>query len=181
MAAIPELHTPRLLLRAFAPADATAVQRLAGDEAVASTTLNIPHPYPDGVAEAWIATHAGAFDRGESLSLAVARATTGELVGAVGLVTINQTHARAEIGYWIGKPYWGNGYCTEAARALIDYAFNVLGLHRVYAYHLTRNPASGRVMRKLGLVHEGRLREHALKWGVFEDLELYGLLHDQRP
>lgn len=179
MPAIPELHTPRLLLRAFVPADAPAVQRLAGDQAIASTTLNIPHPYPDGVAEAWIATHAAAFDRGESLSLAVVLAATGELVGAVALVHINLEHARAEIGYWIGKAYWGKGYCTEAAGALIDYAFRTLELNRIYAYHLTRNPASGRVMQKLGMVHEGGLRQHVLKWDAFEDLEVYGLLRDE--
>ena len=68
MAVVPELRTPRLLLRAFILADAPAVQRLAGDQAIASTTLNIPHPYPDGAAEAWIATHAAAFERLESLS-----------------------------------------------------------------------------------------------------------------
>ena len=181
MAAIPELRTPRLQLRAFTLADAPAVQRLAGDEAIASTTLNIPHPYPDGVAEAWIATHAAAFERLESLSLAVVLVATGELVGATGLVGINKAHSRAEIGYWTGKPYWGNGYCTEAAGALIDYAFRTLELNRIYAYHLTRNPASGRVMQKLGMTHEGRLRQHALKWDAFEDLEVYGLLREERP
>jgi [ribosomal protein S5]-alanine N-acetyltransferase len=85
------------------------------------------------------------------------------------------------MGYWIGVPYWGRGYCTEAAGALLAHAFGPLGLHRVHATHLTRNPASGRVMQKLGMRHEGRMREHFLKWGVFEDVERYGILDREWP
>ncbi|MEJ7812744.1 MAG: GNAT family N-acetyltransferase [Gemmatimonadaceae bacterium] len=171
----PTLHTSRLVLRPFVADDAPAVQRLAGDRDIASTTLNIPHPYEDGMAEAWIATHEDAFARSEGLTLAVTSRDDGALIGAVG-IAINLRSSRAELGYWIGKPYWGRGYCTEAAAALVAYAFDVLDLNRVHATHLTWNPASGRVMRKIGMTYEGRLREHERKWGVFEDIEKYGIL-----
>jgi RimJ/RimL family protein N-acetyltransferase len=80
------------------------------------------------------------------------------------------------LGYWIGKPYWSKGYCTEAGKEMLRYGFIVLGLNRIHASYLSRNPASGRVMEKLGMIHEGTRRQHVLKWDVFEDVELKGIL-----
>lgn len=174
----PTIQTERLLLRPFSKVDALAVQRLAGEKDVASTTLNIPHPYPDGLAEQWIATHREGSERGESLAFAIVRRADDVLIGTMSL-QINRRHARAELAYWVGKPYWNSGYCTEAARAIVRYGFETLGLERVFARHLTRNPASGRVMQKVGMVYEGRLRKHVRKWGQFEDLELYGMLREE--
>jgi RimJ/RimL family protein N-acetyltransferase len=171
----PTLHTGRLLLRPFDQSDAAEVQRLAGDWVIADTTLNIPHPYQDGMAEEWIATHQPKFEAGELVNFAIILRDTGDLIGAMGLV-INARFQRAGLGYWIGKPHWGQGYCTEAGRAVVDYAFDELNLNRVHSCHLTRNPASGRVMQKLGMVHEGRARQHVKRWDVYEDLELYGIL-----
>jgi [ribosomal protein S5]-alanine N-acetyltransferase len=171
----PTLETPRLTLRPFTRADAPAVQRLVGDRDVASTTLSIPHPYEDGMAEQWIATHQELFDRGTGVIFAISLRSEQALVGAVGL-RLEPRHAHAELGTWIGKPYWRHGYATEAAAVVLHYGFEGLGLHRIFARHFTRNPASGRVLQKLGMRHEGCLRQHALKWGVFEDTEFYGIL-----
>jgi RimJ/RimL family protein N-acetyltransferase len=173
----PLLLTPRLLIRSFLQTDARRVQLLAGDAAIADTTLNIPHPYEDGMAEAWIAGHAEQFKRGEQAHFAVVLRAADELVGAVGLTFVS-THARAELGYWIGRPYWSQGYCTEAARALLGYAFMARGVNRVQATHLSRNPASGRVMQKLGMQHEGTARQYFRKAGRFEDVERYAVLRD---
>lgn len=179
--ALPRITTPHLVLRPLTMADAPDVQRLAGDRAIASTTASIPLPYEDGVAEQWIATHRRRFEEDAGLDLAVTRGADGLLVGAIGL-RVERAHDRAELGYWIGKPYWGRGYATEAARALVHYGFDSLRLHRIYARHLTRNPASGRVLRKIGMTHEGHRRQHEKKWGVREDDELYGMLRDDpRP
>ena len=177
----PTLRTDRLVLRPFALSDASEVQRLAGDEAVASTTSNVPHPYEDGMAEAWIGTHQGRFEKGELVNFAITLAGDGSLVGAIGLI-IRADNDRAALGYWIGKPYWNSGYCTEAARAVLRYGFEELGLHRIHASHLARNPASGRVMEKLGMTREGLLRQHVKKRGVFEDNVEYGILKSEyRP
>jgi RimJ/RimL family protein N-acetyltransferase len=173
----PTLDTTRLVLRPFTPADAPAVQALAGSREVAYSTLNIPHPYPDGAAEAWIASLPEAYERGEAAVFGVALQEGGELVGTCGL-RLELPHSRAEIGYWIGHDYWGRGIASEAAAAAVEFAFGRLGLHRVYAHHYTRNPASGVVLRKLGMRHEGTCRAHVLKWGKFEDIELYGLLRE---
>ncbi len=178
MAERPELKTDRLLLRPFILADAPAVQRLAGDRDIASTTLSIPHPYEVGMAEQWINALQGRFEQGDFVNFAVVLLADGALIGSIGL-QINQAHENAELGFWIGKPYWGNGYCTEAARAVLRYGFTRLGLHRIAAHHLSRNPASGRVMAKIGMQYEGCERQRIKKWGVFEDVKMYAILKDE--
>ena len=177
-ASIPRLTTTRLVLRPLTLADAADVQRLAGDRAVAETTATIPHPYPDGAAEAWIGTHADRYARGAGVVFGIERLEDGALVGAIGL-EINAEMQRAELGYWIGVPYWNQGYCTEAALAVVRFAFDVLGLRRVFAQHYGRNPASGRVMDKVGMRHEGTLRQHTVKWGTIDDMEVYGVLRGE--
>ena len=174
----PTLETERLVLRPFDLSDAPDVQRLAGAKEIASTTLNIPHPYEDGVAELWLSTHQGHFERSEMVNFAITLRESGTLIGAVGL-GLNQRHERAELGYWIGVPYWNHGYCTEAARAVVAYGFEVLGLHRICASHFDRNPTSGRVMQKIGMTREGCLRHHVKKWDAFEDLVYYGILREE--
>jgi ribosomal-protein-alanine N-acetyltransferase len=174
----PTLTTEHLILRAFHLGDAPRVQELAGEKAIASTTLNIPHPYEDGMAEDWIETHTEAFEKSESVTFAIVLKQENALIGAVGLA-LNAAHDRAELGYWIGVPYWNNGYASEAARAVLEYGFVERKLNRIYASHLTRNPASGRVMRKIGMTHEASFREHVKKWGEYEDLEMYGILRDE--
>lgn len=178
MAAQPDLHTVRLLLRPFTAADAGDVRRLAGEFAVADTTLNVPHPYEPGMAEDWIESHAPGWDAGELAVYAITLREGGELVGAISL-QVDREYRRANLGYWIGTPYWNRGYCTEAAAAIVDFGFDTLELHRIHASHLARNPASGRVMQKLGMQQEGTLREHTRKWDRYEDLVVYGLLRDQ--
>jgi RimJ/RimL family protein N-acetyltransferase len=153
----PSLDTVRLLLRPLTPADAPAVQRLAGDKEVASTTLNIPHPYPDGAAELWIGTLPQAYDSGEAVVFGIALHDGGELVGTCGL-RLELPHARAEIGYWVGREYWGRGVATEAARRVVDLAFEHFGVWRVWATCAPQNPASRRVLEKVGMRHEGVLR-----------------------
>jgi ribosomal-protein-alanine N-acetyltransferase len=171
----PVITTARLVLRSFTAADAPDVQRLAGAREIALTTLLIPHPYPAGAAEEWIARHP--FDR-DNHTFAITLRKGGALVGAVGLHE-NRDHARGEIGYWIGVPYWGRGYATEAARAVLEYAFEAVGVNRVFALHFVHNPASGRVMQKLGMRHEGHLRQHVMKWGEAVDIEVYGIVREE--
>ena len=170
------ISTPRLVLRRFTREDAPAVQRLAGAPEVALNTLLIPHPYPDGEAERWISTHDEAFQRGD-MTFAITTAEDQGLVGAIGLHS-KPDHDRAEIGYWIGLPFWGKGFATEAASAVLRHAFETLSLHRIYAMHFTRNPASGRVLQKIGMRHEGSLRHHLKKFGEYIDVELYGIVRD---
>ncbi|MFT5561664.1 MAG: RimJ/RimL family protein N-acetyltransferase [Candidatus Azotimanducaceae bacterium] len=176
----PILESERLILRAFAPADALDVQTLAGAFEIADTTMAIPHPYEDGMAESWISSREAAFIESEAVSFAIVmKPGTGladeALVGAISLMNL-EPDRQAEVGYWLGLPYWGKGYGTESLKRLVEYAFNDLNLAELYAHHLTRNPASGRVLVKAGFVHEGSRPSHAKKWGKLEDVEEYGMI-----
>ncbi|MCC6244116.1 MAG: GNAT family N-acetyltransferase [Gemmatimonadaceae bacterium] len=173
----PTLYTQRLILRPYTVEDAPAVQRLAGAAAVAATTLNIPHPYTDGMAESWIATHRAAWDAGTDVTFAITT-PTNDLRGTVGL-HITRAHDRGEMGYWIGEPYWGQGLATEAVSALLTFAFETLALHRVQASHLPRNPASGRVMQKVGMQREGLHRGRYKKGAAYEDVVEYAVLRSE--
>jgi RimJ/RimL family protein N-acetyltransferase len=174
----PTLHTERLILRPFTLADADNVQRLASAWEVADTTLNIPHPYPDGAAAQWIGTHPANFEAGTSVTFAIVLRDSNTLCGAIGL-GIHRKHVRAEMGYWLGVPFWNGGIVTEAARGVLRYGFDTLNLHRIYAFHFARNPASGRVMQKIGMRYEGTLRHHDRKDDHWEDLVSYGILADE--
>ncbi|HSP14656.1 MAG TPA: GNAT family protein [Thermoanaerobaculia bacterium] len=174
MMRVPTLRTARLVLRPFDLSDAPRVRELAGVREVALNTLMIPHPYPEGAAEAWIGTHEEARTQGNYM-FAI---DDGELAGAIGLHS-NQDFDRAEIGYWLGKPYWGRGYATEALGEMIRFGFQELKLNRLYAGYFSRNEASGRVMEKNGMQREGVLRRHVKKWDEYVDLVYYGILRSE--
>jgi RimJ/RimL family protein N-acetyltransferase len=148
-----------VLLRTFAPADAPRVAELCGDWDVAQMTSLIPHPYSLEIAESFINACREVYDSGPAYTYAIARADDGLLVGAIGITS--SPEAGDSLGYWIGKPHWGNGYATAAARAMMAIAFSRLGVETLNALHLVRNPASGRVLAKCGMCEVRReLRPH---------------------
>ena len=100
----------------------------------------------------------------------------GNRVGAVGLRDIDVEHSLAEMGFWVAVKRWGQGYATEAARAVVAFGFRQWGLNRIYAHHMVRNPASGRVLARIGMKPEGLLRQRVRKWGMFEDVMLMAVL-----
>jgi ribosomal-protein-alanine N-acetyltransferase len=175
MPAPPSIETPHLRLRAFTLGDAPAVQAYCADADIASTTINIPHPYEDGMAEEWITTHAAAFREGRQVTFAIERRADDALVGAIDL-RLAPEHRCAELGYVIYKPFWGQGYATEAAIAIIRYGFDRLDLNRIEAHYLDHNPASGRVMEKAGMTFEGTMRQHIIKDGVLRDTHHHAIL-----
>jgi len=175
MTAPQELRTARLLLRSLERGDIPAIVRLAGAREIAATTLHIPHPYGSAEAEDFLARMDAECRQGHAAVFAVTISSSSELCGACGL-HVASAQRRAELGYWIGVPYWGRGFATEAAHAVVEFGFNTLGLHRIHASHFAGNAASGGVLEKIGMRHEGRSREHVQKWGRFVDLENYGLL-----
>jgi ribosomal-protein-alanine N-acetyltransferase len=168
------LESNRLKLRPFELSDSKKVQELAGDIEIARTTLHIPFPYPDGGAEEWINTHKTAFEKG-NYTFAIERKSDESLLGSM-TIGVTKQHNRAEIAYWIGQPYWGQGYATEASSRLVQFGFDELLLNKIWAAAFTSNPASSKVMKKLGMKYEGTFPQHILKWDNYEDLEFYGLL-----
>ena len=171
----PTLHTDRLVLRPYSLADVADLVRLAGAREVAATTLRIPHPYREQDAVDFITSSQADADVGAGVRFAVTLRDNGQLCGGVGL-RIEAAHQHAELGYWLGLPYWGHGYATEAARATVAYGFDTLGMHRIYASCFSHNQVSARVLEKIGMTYEGRLRGHICKWERFYDLEMYGMV-----
>jgi RimJ/RimL family protein N-acetyltransferase len=102
------------------------------------------------------------------------------LIGCASLRDIDREHLQAELGFWIGREWWGHGYATEAATAVIRFGFDTLGLNRICAHHMARNPAAGRVLLHVGMSREGLLRERVKKWGVYEDVAVYAILREDR-
>ncbi|MGA7488034.1 MAG: GNAT family N-acetyltransferase [Xanthobacteraceae bacterium] len=145
---IPVLATERLLLRAPRFEDAKAIAMLADDRRVAENTLRIPHPYRLADAESFIATANGAGDE------RVFAITDGAAVlGACGIAGLDGE--QPEVGYWLGVAFWGQGYATEAVRAVIDHAFGELGCERLTGGARVSNPASRRVLEKCGFQWTG--------------------------
>ena len=145
---IPVLATERLVLRAPELEDAATVAKLANDRRIAENTLRIPYPYSLADAEAFI-SGANASDR-ETAFLITAR---GAVIGACGIAMLDGK--TPELGYWLGLPFWDQGFATEAARAVIDHAFGALGHDTLLAGARVSNPASRRVLQKCGFQWTG--------------------------
>lgn len=175
----PELTTARLRLRAFAPADRDDVVALAGHPDVAAFLLHLPHPMPPEAAADWIRAAVDDWTSGGSPTWAIVRRRGGRVIGAVWL-RWSPRHGRAELGYWLGRRYWGHGYAREAAAAAVGFGFEVLAVHRVFAQHLDGNERSAAVLRAIGMQFEGVRRGHVRRRGVPRDLHGYARLRDDR-
>ncbi len=169
---IPTFSTERLILRPITPEDAPALQKIANNRAISYTTAAIPYPYTLEHANQWIASLKNLLFYQQVLNFAIVSKPTRELIGVMGLTFFTDCD-QADLGYWIGPSYWNQGYITEAARRLFIYMFEELDLNAATANHLVRNPASGRVMQKLGMSFQYRQIEGIRKWGVYEHLDHY--------
>ena len=157
---------------------AALVEHFAARE-IYDRTLNIPYPYTEADAEQWLARRAESTrSQGREVSFAIRRAD-GQLIGAVGAdsLQVGASH-RAEIGYWLARPYWGRGIMTDAVGAYVRYAFGELGLLRLTAHVFAFNVGSARVLEKNGFLREGRLRKHFRKGDVLHDAFCFGLLRE---
>jgi ribosomal-protein-alanine N-acetyltransferase len=169
------LQTERLTLRQLDSKDAPAIHRLAGAAEIADTTLTVPHPYPFHAAVDWIERAQKEWKAKTAYIFAMTLKETKEFIGGIGLHLVPQDQI-AELGFWIGKPFWNLGYTSEASQILVKFGFETLQLHKIYGRYFPRNPASGRIMVKLGMQYEGLLREHVRKLDHYEDVVCYGLL-----
>ena len=173
----PTIQTKRLFLRPFFITDAKEVQRLAGDPKVAATLFTF-NPQKNGVAEQWILDQHEHFEKGDWVNFAITGLCHGSLMGSVGLDIDRENHT-SEIMYWLGKIYWGCGYATEAAAAVLQYGFWELQLYRIYARYLSNNIASGRVLQKIGMNYERHIRQHIKDDNLYEDLDVMGLVREE--
>jgi [ribosomal protein S5]-alanine N-acetyltransferase len=157
-----QLETPRLILRPWRLDDETAFAALSNDPEIADFTLSYVHPQPDGWAKTRLERSIDSFQNGKHYSFAVCSRESLEVIADCS-ISFEERHRRGEMGYWCGAPFRGRGFMTEAARALLMFGFGQLGLHRVQASHFPRNPASARILKKIGMRHEGVLRGYVQK------------------
>ncbi len=173
-----EIRCPTCVLRPLVPDDAPSLAEHANDRDV---WLNVrdrfPHPYRPEHAVAFIAAVAP-----QTPPTVLGIVVDGEAVGTVGLVPGDDiARHSAEIGYWLGRRFWGRGIATDALRAATRHAFADHGLHRLFAVPFVHNAASARVLEKAGYVREGRMRHGALKAGALLDQWLYAACADSWP
>lgn len=164
-----EIRTARLLLRPPTEAEADAIAAYAGDIDIARMIRRIPHPYSRQDALDWLASMVG--NRGET-SLAISLSCS--FIGACGFI-FSPDRSTAEIGYWLGKPYWGNGYATEAAQALVRTGFERFGLAAITISHMVDNPASAHVIAKCGFLRTGTDLVHCVSRRGDVELVTYAL------
>ena len=171
----PTLHSERLSLRPFTEGDAEALLALHSSAHVLRYWDSPPWSEP-ARAERFIAACRRLSDEGTGARLAMDRDSDGAFIGWCSLTRWNPDHRSAALGYCLDDAAWGHGYATEAARALLQWAFDTLDLNRVQAETDTRNLASARVLEKVGFVREGTLREDCVVNGDVSDSWVYGLL-----
>ncbi|MEN0002913.1 MAG: GNAT family protein [Bacteroidota bacterium] len=175
METYPSLSTERLVLNQPQVKDIPSIVQHVGNPNVSFNLLNVPHPYHELDAVFWINQANQSFKDGSKYVFAIRLKKNLELIGGMGL-HVNKKHKRAELGYWLQEESWGQGLTTEAATAVIAFGFETLQLHKVMAIHVTSNPASGRVMQKIGMRKEGELKGHIQKNGVYQDIVQYGVI-----
>jgi RimJ/RimL family protein N-acetyltransferase len=149
------IQTARLTLRPVRPADGAEMVPLLGDWDVARMTSRIPHPYTAEDFAAWRTIAIEGRSTGSDFSF-VAETYDGSVIGCAAIHKLTQDAQHYELGYWIGRPYWGKGYATEAGRALLDCVSDDLGSDDVMSRHFVDNPKSGRVLEKLGFRYTGK-------------------------
>lgn len=172
---MPTLETARLRLRRLNMRDAQDIYDYGRDPAVARHVLWDAYR---SVSEArsYLRFMLRKYRLGEPASWGIEWKASGRIIGTIGFMWIQRENASAEFGYSLSRLYWNRGIMTEALSALIDHGFRSMNLNRIEAQHETENPASGAVMRKCGMTHEGTLRQRMLNKGKFVDVELYAIL-----
>ncbi len=175
---IMDLKLESCIIRPWSPEDAVAVQRYANNRKIWINLRDVfPHPYTLDDARAFLSRVTQ-----ERPQTTFAIATVSEAIGCLGLRIGSDVHCkRAELGFWLGEPFWGRGIMSEAVAELTRRAFGMFDLKRIYAEAFADNPASARVLEKAGFLCEGRLRASSFKDGRVLDSFLYARVRDQAP
>ena len=171
------LQGEALLLRPLEARDAEDILRLVDAREIAENTF-VPKPYPPEAASEFVRGRRENWRNDEAYVFAIIEGQGERFSGCIGLHPVYE-HSRAEVGYWIGKPYWGRGLATAALRLLVQFGFEKLKLNRIEAGHFTHNPASGRVMQKANMRPEGVRRRYVWHRDQFKDLHWYAILREE--
>jgi RimJ/RimL family protein N-acetyltransferase len=166
-----EIKSKRFILRPLKKGDAESIAKHANNKTVSKNTSTIPHPYGLSDAEDWIKEKLIQYKVKNFADVVWAIEIDGEACGAIGLHKIREGH-KAEVGYWLGEKYWGQGVMTEAVKLINQYGFKMFKLKRIYAFVYLFNEGSKRVLEKSGFNLEGILKKHAKKGNKYIDAYL---------
>lgn len=172
-------ETERLLIREYRKSDLDAFLHVVRQPEIYATTYGIPREYTRHRGKWWLKMIRQNTMMGSAFEYAVFLKESGQYIGNVGLINIAGEHCRADISYYIDRDYMNRGYATEAARAMLQFGFGEMNLHKISGVCMSRNPASRRVMEKLGMRYEGTLRDDLLKDGVFCDIDRLSILREE--
>lgn len=171
--------TERLLIREYRKTDVDGFLHVVRQPEIYATTYGIPQNYSRLHAEWWLRTIHENKRNNSSYEFAVFLRDTGRYIGNVGLINVSFEHNRADISYYIDKDYMNKGYATEAAREMLKYGFERFGFNKIQGICMSCNPASRRVMEKIGMKYEGTLRQDLLKDGFYYDLDRLSILKNE--
>lgn len=174
---LPVLDTPRLTLRPVTMRDALDIYAYSRDPEVARYVLWEAHRSIND-SKGYIRFLLKQYREGQPSSWGIVLKATGRVVGTIGYMAFSEENSTVEIGYSLARSLWNQGLMTEAVRAVLALSFDTMRIHRVEAQHDAANPASGRVMLKCGMRHEGRLRGRVYNKGRFVDVDLYAMLRE---
>lgn len=171
------LDSERIFMRCPKVDDISYIKAYASSAEIAQNTF-VPHPYPDDAATDFVEIAKEGWDNDTDFVFAIIEKSSQQLVGVMGIHP-TEKHGRAEVGYWLGKPFWGQGYATQALRQLIQFGFEQLDLNRIQAGHFPENPASGRVMQKAGMQYEGTLKQYLYQRDRYRDVLYHAILREE--
>ncbi|MEN4759544.1 GNAT family N-acetyltransferase [Chryseobacterium sp. C39-AII1] len=172
----PTIKTERLILSELKEEDLPLVVEYMQDKEYSDYTSTIPYPYRKEDGDFWLKLVREAFASKKGYTFAI-RDTSGKIIGAIGLH--DEGHDKAEMGYWMAKSFWNKGYVTEAAKAIVDFGFNELNFNKIFAIHFPHNPASGKIMQKIGMQQEAILKQHLKKDGKYYDIPMYSIFKNK--
>ncbi len=178
VSAIRCIRGPQIVLRELVKEDAASIHKYARNRAISRYTF-LPYPYTRRNAEDWVTTSGERNASGVDVNLGIELPEKGEIVGMISLNNIDHFNRHAELGYWLGKPFWGRGYVREGIGLILRHAFRDLRLIRVYARVMHPNTVSARLLEKCGFTYEGTLRKNIKRHGRYLDELRYGILVEE--
>ena len=166
----------KIIIRKLKLSDANGIYYNVKDKTIVKWTLNIPHPYPKNGARKFIRHEIYKIKKKKGYAFGITLRNADRVIGVISLFKIDQSNKNAELGYWLGKKYWGQGIMTEAIKLILIFGFKHLKLHRIYANLFEENLPSKRILEKVGFKLEAKLREERFRYGKWHNVLRYGII-----